>query len=347
MYFDVSAFARFGSVSPLHARARCWRSPPSGAATSTTRNKRDPLDFVLWQPSLDDEPSWESLWGPGRPGLAHRVLGARPARARHDHRPARRRRRPDLPAPRVRARRSRRPPPASRSSATGCTRRWCAWTARRCRSRSATSSSSPTCCKQWDPMAIRLLLVEDHYRDAWEWDDTPMPACRRAARAVAGGGRRATARSTRCGPRSTTTSTRRRPSPPSTRPLPPVEGVAAAAASSASTSLTAESRPTPGRRVDEARRSWADRGADRTSTGSSTPWPRPSCAPVVPLPVAIERRRASSTSRRRARRSLPNHIVGARLASSCRSSCRGGSRSSARPSTWTTGRRSTSSRRWG
>jgi len=30
--------------------------------------KRDPLDFVLWQPSAPDEPSWESPWGPGRPG---------------------------------------------------------------------------------------------------------------------------------------------------------------------------------------------------------------------------------------------------------------------------------------
>ena len=31
-------------------------------------DKRDPLDFVLWQPSLPDEPAWESRWGPGRPG---------------------------------------------------------------------------------------------------------------------------------------------------------------------------------------------------------------------------------------------------------------------------------------
>ena len=30
--------------------------------------KRNPLDFVLWQPSLPDEPAWESMWGPGRPG---------------------------------------------------------------------------------------------------------------------------------------------------------------------------------------------------------------------------------------------------------------------------------------
>ena len=46
---------------------------------------------------------WETMWGPGRPGLAHRVLGAGAARAGHHDRPARRRHRPDLPAPRVRA----------------------------------------------------------------------------------------------------------------------------------------------------------------------------------------------------------------------------------------------------
>ncbi len=45
-------------------------------------HKADPLDFVLWQPSADDEPSWPSLWGSGRPGwhiecsaLALRELG--------------------------------------------------------------------------------------------------------------------------------------------------------------------------------------------------------------------------------------------------------------------------------
>ena len=30
--------------------------------------QRNPLDFVLWQPSAADEPSWEAPWGPGRPG---------------------------------------------------------------------------------------------------------------------------------------------------------------------------------------------------------------------------------------------------------------------------------------
>ena len=57
-------------------------------------------------------------------------------------------------------------------------------------------------------MAIRLVIVEHHYRTAWEWDDTRMPrAAERLERwRAAGDGRRR--RSTRSGPRSTTTSTR-------------------------------------------------------------------------------------------------------------------------------------------
>jgi L-cysteine:1D-myo-inositol 2-amino-2-deoxy-alpha-D-glucopyranoside ligase len=31
-------------------------------------NKRDPLDFVLWQAQKPGEPAWDSPWGPGRPG---------------------------------------------------------------------------------------------------------------------------------------------------------------------------------------------------------------------------------------------------------------------------------------
>ncbi len=51
-------------------------------ATSTIRTSAIPLDFVLWQPSAPDEPSWDTMWGPGRPGwhiecsaLALRELG--------------------------------------------------------------------------------------------------------------------------------------------------------------------------------------------------------------------------------------------------------------------------------
>ena len=67
-------------------------------------HRRDPLDFVLWQPSLPDEPSWRRAVRRRPSRLARRVLGDGDARARPHHRPARRRHRPHLPAPRVRGR---------------------------------------------------------------------------------------------------------------------------------------------------------------------------------------------------------------------------------------------------
>ncbi|HEX4244793.1 MAG TPA: cysteine--tRNA ligase, partial [Acidimicrobiales bacterium] len=81
VYFDVSTFARFGELSHLDAAAMLSLAADNGGNPGDP-NKRNPLDFVLWQPSLPDEPSWESRWGPGRPGwhiecsaLALRELG--------------------------------------------------------------------------------------------------------------------------------------------------------------------------------------------------------------------------------------------------------------------------------
>ena len=102
VYFDVTRFGDFGSVSNYSDEQMLAFARERGGDVDNPA-KRHPLDFVLWQPSADDEPSWDTLWGPGRPGLAHRVQRARPARAGHDDRPARRRRRPHLPPPRVRA----------------------------------------------------------------------------------------------------------------------------------------------------------------------------------------------------------------------------------------------------
>ncbi len=45
-------------------RRRCWPAPASRLAPY----KRDPGDFVLWKPSSDDLPGWDSPWGRGRPG---------------------------------------------------------------------------------------------------------------------------------------------------------------------------------------------------------------------------------------------------------------------------------------
>ena len=89
--------------------------------------------------------------GPGPARLAHRVLGAGPARARHHHRPARRRHRPDLPAPRVRGGPVARRPPASRSCATGCTCRWCASTATKMSKSLGNLVFVSDLLKEWDP----------------------------------------------------------------------------------------------------------------------------------------------------------------------------------------------------
>ena len=40
----------------------------AGARVEVSKNKKNPEDFVLWKPSNDDEPGWNSPWGRGRPG---------------------------------------------------------------------------------------------------------------------------------------------------------------------------------------------------------------------------------------------------------------------------------------
>ncbi|MBT4428636.1 MAG: cysteine--tRNA ligase [Rhodospirillaceae bacterium] len=40
----------------------------AGARVEVAPYKRDPADFVLWKPSADDLPGWDSKWGRGRPG---------------------------------------------------------------------------------------------------------------------------------------------------------------------------------------------------------------------------------------------------------------------------------------
>jgi len=81
VYFDVASFESFGQVSHL-SRDEMLKLAAERGGNPDDPDKRDPLDFVLWQPSAPDEPSWPSTWGPGRPGwhiecsaLALRELG--------------------------------------------------------------------------------------------------------------------------------------------------------------------------------------------------------------------------------------------------------------------------------
>jgi cysteinyl-tRNA synthetase len=66
-FFDVSTFASFGEVSGYDEATMVELARERGGHPDDPR-QRHRLDFVLWQPSADDEPSWASPWGPGRPG---------------------------------------------------------------------------------------------------------------------------------------------------------------------------------------------------------------------------------------------------------------------------------------
>ena len=61
--FSVASFAGYGKLS-----RRATEDMLAGARVDVAPYKRDPGDFVLWKPSSDDLPGWDSPWGRGRPG---------------------------------------------------------------------------------------------------------------------------------------------------------------------------------------------------------------------------------------------------------------------------------------
>ncbi|MEZ5280709.1 MAG: cysteine--tRNA ligase [Acidimicrobiales bacterium] len=66
-WFDVSTYDAFGSVSGLTPEEMVVLAAERGGTPDDPR-QRNPLDFVLWQPSAPDEPAWDSPFGRGRPG---------------------------------------------------------------------------------------------------------------------------------------------------------------------------------------------------------------------------------------------------------------------------------------
>jgi L-cysteine:1D-myo-inositol 2-amino-2-deoxy-alpha-D-glucopyranoside ligase len=173
VYFDVSKFESFGSVSNYTEEQMIELAAQRGGRIDDP-NKRHPLDFVLWQPSADDEPSWDTMWGPGRPGwhiecsaLALRELGT--TIDLHGGGA-------DLIFPHHECER------AQSEAATGSpfVRHWM-HTALISKDGAKMSKSLGNLVfvdklrTEYDPMAIRLALIEHHYRTEWEWDDELMP----------------------------------------------------------------------------------------------------------------------------------------------------------------------------
>ena len=63
VYFEVSKDENYGKLS-----GRRIEEMQAGARLEVDERKRDPADFVLWKSAKPGEPSWDSPWGPGRPG---------------------------------------------------------------------------------------------------------------------------------------------------------------------------------------------------------------------------------------------------------------------------------------
>lgn len=78
VYYSIKSFADYGKLS-----RKKLDDLIAGARVEVGEQKRDPMDFALWKKSKPGEPSWDSPWGPGRPGwhiecsaMSHRYLGA-------------------------------------------------------------------------------------------------------------------------------------------------------------------------------------------------------------------------------------------------------------------------------
>jgi L-cysteine:1D-myo-inositol 2-amino-2-deoxy-alpha-D-glucopyranoside ligase len=186
VYFDVSSFPSFGALSHYSEEQMLAAARERGGAVDDPY-KRSPLDFVLWHPSAPDEPSWETMWGPGRPGwhiecsaLALRELGT--TIDLHGGGT-------DLIFPHHECER------AQSEAVTGepFVRHWLhVGMVRKDGEKMSKSLGNLAFVdhlrKTWDPRAIRLAIIQHRYRDSWDWhDDLLVPARERLDRWLGSG----------------------------------------------------------------------------------------------------------------------------------------------------------------
>jgi len=192
VYFEVATWPSFGEISG-YDRATMLELAAERGGNPDDPDKRDPLDFVLWQPSAEGEPAWDSLWGPGRPGwhiecsaLALRELGTTIDLHGGGS---------DLIFPHHECE------AAQSSAATGepFVRHWMHQAMVRMDGEKMSKSLGNLVFvsdlrMSYDTRAIRLGIVANHYRSEWEWTEELMPeAATRLERWLAAGGGRAAA----------------------------------------------------------------------------------------------------------------------------------------------------------
>ena len=173
VYFDVTSVEQFGQVSHLERAVMLELAAERGGRPDDP-HKRDPLDFVLWQPSARGEPEWQSLWGPGRPGwhiecsaLAMRELGETIDLHGGGS---------DLIFPHHECE------AAQSEAATGSpfVRHWMHAGMVRLNGTKMSKSLGNLVfvhdlLDKWEAPAVRLAIVANHYRANWDWHDDLMP----------------------------------------------------------------------------------------------------------------------------------------------------------------------------
>lgn len=173
VYFDINSYADFGKISG-YDRATMLALAAEHGGNVTDPNKKDPLDFVLWQPSADGEPAWESLWGPGRPGwhIECSALAMRELDETIDLHGGG----SDLIFPHHECE------AAQSQAATGkeFVRHWMHQAMVRMDGEKMSKSLGNLVFvselrKTFDTRAIRLGIINNHYRTEWEWDEQIMP----------------------------------------------------------------------------------------------------------------------------------------------------------------------------
>jgi cysteinyl-tRNA synthetase len=172
VYFRIRTFPNYGQLAHFNLE----ELQPSGRVRSDEYEKEQIGDFALWKAwdEADGDVAWESPWGRGRPGwhiecsaLALRELGT--TIDLHGGGT-------DLIFPHHECER------AQSEAATGepFVKHWM-HTALISKDGAKMSKSLGNLVfvdklrTEWDPMVIRLGLVEHHYRTEWEWDDDLMP----------------------------------------------------------------------------------------------------------------------------------------------------------------------------
>ena len=166
VYFSVRSFSQYGKLS-----GRNIDDLQSGARVDVDERKRDPLDFALWKAAKPGEPHWTSPWGEGRPGwhlecsaMSEKYLGL-PIDIHGGG--------SDLVFPHHENE------IAQSEAATGCTFSTCWLHGGMLRINEEKMSKSlgnfmllKDVLAECDPQALRLLMLQTHYRSPLDFSDT-------------------------------------------------------------------------------------------------------------------------------------------------------------------------------